>query len=219
MNGTEMVARAKARLGGVWGFECWRPYDPVEAKRVREKFSNLPWYRRLGRWLIGKKNGVDSPEYKAIPRYLVWADQTHNICTDEGLNHILGVEFSDDTQLTDWYCLIFESDTTPAAGTTYATPVFTESTAYDEATRPAWEEGGVSSKSITNSANKATFTMSDTKTIYGAALVAGGTDADTKGDTEGGGTLFCASKLGASRPVVDDDVLNLTYTLSAADDA
>lgn len=141
----------------------------------------------------------------------------HNICVDEGLNALLDIMFHATTQLTTWYVLIFETDTTPAAGTTYATPVWTECTAYTEGTRPEYVEAAASSKSITNSANKATFTINATKTIYGAALVAGGTDANTKGDAAGGGTLYSASKFSSSKSVVSADVLNCTITVTAAD--
>jgi hypothetical protein len=60
-----------------------------------------------------------------------------NICTDEGLNKLLDVMFHGVTAIATWYIAIFESDTTPVAGTTYATPVYTECTAYAEATREA----------------------------------------------------------------------------------
>lgn len=140
-----------------------------------------------------------------------------NIVPDEGLDSFLGIMGHADTQITTWYVLIFESDTTPAAGHTYAVPVFTESTAYDEAVRQEWVEAAASSESITNSANKATFTISATKTIYGAALVGGGSDADTKDDQAGGGTLLCSVKFGTSKSVVDDDVLKVTVTLNSSD--
>ena len=145
-----------------------------------------------------------------------WTD--HNLCTDEGLTHIMDIAFSDGTQITDWFVIIFEDSHSPAAGDTYAVPGFTESTAYDEATRPAWQEAGVSSKTITNSANKATFTMNATKTIYGGALVGGGTAEDTKDDQAGGGVLYCESQFASgSKPVVDDDVLKVTITITGAD--
>ena len=140
-----------------------------------------------------------------------------NTVTDEGLDAILDIMFHGSTQITTWYVLIFETDTTPSSATTYAVPVFTESTAYDEATRPAYDEAAASSQSMSNSASKATFTISDTKTIYGAALVGGGTDGDTKGDSAGGGTMYCASKFSSSKSCVDDDVINVTITLTAAD--
>jgi len=149
---------------------------------------------------------------------LIWVERTHNIITNDGLNHILDIVLHGSTQITTWYCVLSETDTAAAAGMTYAVPVFTETTAYDEATRPAYNEAAASSQSITNSASKAVFTISGTKTMYGAALVGGGTAGNTKSDTAGGGTLLCYAKFTASRAVVDNDVINLTYTLSAADD-
>jgi len=144
-------------------------------------------------------------------------DLSGNICTDEGLNALLDIMFHAATQITTWYVAIFESNTSPAAGTTYATPVYTESIAYDEATRPAFVEAAASSKSLTNSASKAEFTINATKTIYGGALVGGGTGASTKADTAGGGTLYCASQFGSSKSVVDDDIIKVTITINAAD--
>ena len=148
-----------------------------------------------------------------------WHNETHNLVTDEGLDAILDIMFHGSTQLTTWYVALFENDYTPDGDETYAVPEYTESTAYDEAGRQEYEEAAASSQSTTNSANKATFTMSDTKTIYGAALVAGGTDADTKGDTAGGGTLFCLAQFTNAKSVNDDDTLEVTYTIGAADDA
>jgi hypothetical protein len=147
-----------------------------------------------------------------------WREDIHNIITNEGLDAILNIMLHAATQITTWYCALVETDTAPAAGMTYAVPVYTESTAYDEATRPAYVGAAASGQSITNSANKAVFTISGTKTMYGAALVGGGSAATTKADAAGGGTLLCYAKFGTARAVVDDDVINLSYTLSAADD-
>jgi hypothetical protein len=143
--------------------------------------------------------------------------QDTNICTDEGLDALLDIMFHADTQITTWYVAIFESDTTPAAGTTYAVPVYTESAAYAEAARVAYVEAAASSKVMTNSASKATFTMNATKTIYGAALVGGGTDATDNTDVAGGGTLYCASQFSASKSVESGDVLKVTITITGAD--
>lgn len=145
-------------------------------------------------------------------------EKVHNLVTNEGLDHILDVILNGATQITTWYVALFEDDHAVAAGDTYAVPGYTECTAYDEGTRQEYEEAAASSQSITNSANKATFTMSDTKTVYGAALVGGGTDGSTKGNTAGGGTLLCAAQFSSSKSVEDDDTLEVTYTVSAADD-
>ena len=172
----------------------------------------------------GSRSGVRIGGYFTAECYdkngnLKWTDKFHNLVTNEGLDGLLDIMFHASTQITTWYCTLVESDTNAAAGMTYAVPTYTESTAYDEATRPEYEEAASSSQSITNSANKATFTISGTKTMYGASIVGGGTSATTKGNTDGGGTLFCYAKFSSSKSVVDDDVINLTYTLGAADDA
>lgn len=141
----------------------------------------------------------------------------HNICTDEGLNALLDIMFHGATQITTWYIAIFESDTTPAAGTTYAVPVYTESTAYTEGARVAYVEAAASSKVMTNSASKATFTMNATKTIYGAALVGGGSAPTDNTNTAGGGTLYCASQFASNKSVESGDVLKVTVTITGAD--
>jgi len=179
-------------------------------------------------WLIKKLTRMTGAGFKAGGYFEVvcrdkqgnikWRELAENIITNEGLDAILDVMLHAATQITTWYVALVESDTSPAAGLTYAVPTYTECTAYDEANRQEYEEAAASSQSITNSANKATFTMSGTKTIYGAALVGGGTGAATKGDTAGGGTLLCYAKFSASKSVEDEDTLEVTYTLSAADD-
>lgn len=145
-----------------------------------------------------------------------WVDK--NICMDEGLISVLDVYFSKATQITDWYILIYNTNTTPATGMNYATKVFTESTHYSEANRPAWQEGGGGAKSITNTANKASFTMSTAESVYGAGLVGGGSAAPTKGDSAGGGILYNVSDFsGGSKSVASDDVLKVTVALTIAD--
>jgi len=144
--------------------------------------------------------------------------KSKNIVVDEGRDSILNVYLHGSTQITTWYCVLFENDFTPDGDETYAVPGYTECEAYDEGTRPEYEEAAASSQSITNTANKAQFTMNASKTIYGAALVGGGTDGNTKGDVAGGGTLFCAAKFTSSQAVIDGNILNLTYEISAADD-
>jgi hypothetical protein len=141
-----------------------------------------------------------------------------NVCTAEGLTLMLNVMFHGTAAIATWYMLVFESDTTPADGTTYAVPVYTETNAgIDEATRPAYVEAAASAKSISNTASKATFTFNTSKTIYGAALVGGGSTPTTKGDTAGGGTLFCAAKFTSSKSVVSADALMITCTITLAD--
>lgn len=140
-----------------------------------------------------------------------------NVTTNEGLDAFNDIMFHGSTQIMTWYLCTFETDVTPLVTHTYAVPEYTECTAITEGTRPAFNEAASSSKVTTNSANKATFTYNATKTIYGAALVGGGTHPTEKGNTAGGGTLFCASKFGTSKSVVNTDVLLITCTITLAD--
>jgi hypothetical protein len=139
-----------------------------------------------------------------------WTDK--NLVTNEGLNSLLDIYFNGGTQITTWYIGLFEGNYTPVATVTAATitAASTECTAYDEATRQAFDEAAAASQSITNSASKATFTFNATKTIYGAFLVS----ASAKSATSG--TLFSAARFGSSKSVVDDDQLLLTYTFTAS---
>lgn len=134
-----------------------------------------------------------------------------NLVVNEGLNHLLDVTFHSGTQVGTWYLGLFEGNYTPAAAATAANiaSAATECTAYDEATRQEYKEAAASSQSITNAADKATFTMNATKTIYGAFLVSN----STKGSTSG--ILFSAGRFNAPKQVVDDDQLLLTYTFNA----
>lgn len=139
-----------------------------------------------------------------------WEDS--NLVVNEGLNALLGIMFNGAIQVTTWYLGVFEGNYTPVATVTAATiaSASTECTTYNEATRPAYDEAAPASQSITNSASRATFTFNATKTIYGAFLVS----TNTKGGTTG--TLFSAARFSASKAVVANDQLLLTYTFTAA---
>ena len=190
----ESLVKEKTKFGAVYTLECMRLCDPVTHKRFRNEGGRF------------------------LPRQLIWTEQAHNVVTAEGLNSILNIMFHAATQITTWYCVISETDTAGADGLTYAVPSFTETEAYDEATRPEYVEAESSAKSTTNVASKAVFTISGTKTLYGAGLVGGGTDPTVKSNTAGGGTLFSYAKFATARAVVAADVVNLTVAVGGADD-
>lgn len=142
-----------------------------------------------------------------------------NILTNEGLNHILNVIFNEKTQIHPFYCGIFTSDSTPGGTETYDVPVFTEWTGYTPTTRPTFDEVTTATKTITNTVSKAVFTSTSTADLYGAALFCG-TEANVKGDHAAGATkvLLCAGRFAAPpQPVISGNVVNLTYTITAAD--
>ena len=148
---------------------------------------------------------------------LIWTEKFENLITNEGLDHILDGILTGKTAIDPWYCVMAEDDVTPLATHDYAAPGYTETTSYDEATRPIYDEAASSGQSVTNSANKAVFTISATKTMYGAAIV-GGSAVKSNVTDDSAHVLLASAQFGTPRAVVDNDVINLTYTIDAADD-
>ena len=145
----------------------------------------------------------------------IWREVVHNLVVNESLDDVLDVYFKSGTQSANWYIAIFGSDSTPAGTWTYAVPVCTEFTNYDETTREAWTTGSISSQSLDNSASPAEFTCtSGTNTIYGAML----NNTSTKGDVAAGsGILYSAARFGASRPFNTAEVLKIVITINSED--
>lgn len=143
----------------------------------------------------------------------VWETTNHNIMVTEGRNGMLSTTFAGGTQITSWYILLFESDTSPDSDTTYATPVFTECTTYSESTRSAYVPATPAGGLVTNAASKGTFTFTADKSIYGGALVGGGSAASTKGNVAGGGTLMCAAQFTDVKQALVDDILRVTVAI------
>lgn len=133
-----------------------------------------------------------------------------NIIPTEGLNHILSSVVAGGSQVLTWYMALFEGNVTPNASLTAATFTATtiECTAYDEATRVAFQEGSPAAGVIDNAANRALFTMNATKTVYGGALLS----ASAKSATTG--TLLAAARFATPRNVVAADELSVRYTLT-----
>ena len=164
------------------------------------------WGGTFGNRVVDRRTGEPKTDWEWTP----------NVVTNEGLNKALNVFLSTHAKITTWYVGL-KNTTHAESSATYATPLFTESTNYSEATRQAWTEDGSTAQSIDNSTSVASFTMNTTDTIDGAFLVGGGTAASTKGDTAGGGTLFAVSNFASAKSLSSGDTLEVTYTFTAAD--
>jgi len=182
----------RAGFHNIYDFECGKYVDPN------------------GMIIRDHRNYQGELSFKTI-----WKETIHNIIVNEALDDVLGVYFKEGTQSATWYVSIFSSDSTPASGWTYAVPVCTEFTNYDEATREEWVEGSVSGQSLDNSASPAEFTCtSGTNTIYGTMF----NNVSTKGDTASGtGILYSAARFAASRPFNSAEVLKIVITANNQD--
>lgn len=137
---------------------------------------------------------------------------SHNLVVNQGLNYLLDAGLGGAAQITPWYVGLFEGNYNPVATDTAANyPAnATECTAYNEATRQTYVEAPAAAQSMTNSANRATFTFNANKTIYGAFL----TSVSNKGGATG--SLFSADRAAVQKAVGPADQLLVTYTISIA---
>ncbi len=142
-----------------------------------------------------------------------WRETVHNVVVNAGLNHALDATLSGGSQITTWYIgLIDGSPTVNAADTMASHAGWNEVTAYDEATRVQWTDGGVSNQSVSNSGSPAQFTIATNQTEIGGAFLV---SDNTKGGTSG--TLYAAAAFSAGdKTLDDDDTLSVTATFTAA---
>lgn len=149
---------------------------------------------------------------------LKWVAETPNLVVNEGLQYMAGAALTSTAQITTWYVGLYgaASSNNPAAGDTMASHAgWTELTDYNEATRPVATLAAATLANpsvVTNTSNKAVFSINSTTVVGGAFL----TSNNTKGGTTG--TLFSAADFQApgDRSVISGDVLNVTYTFSLA---
>lgn len=140
-----------------------------------------------------------------------WREQVTNLIVNTGLNFLLDSGLNSTEAGTIYLGL--KNTGSPAAGDTMASHAgWTENQNYDEATRPSWAQGSASSQSVTN-ASTVDFTIdTNSQTIAGIFT----TTNNTKGGTTG--TLISAVDFSSSKSADDNDVIQVTYTISAADD-
>jgi len=153
---------------------------------------------------------------------LKWVEELKNLVTNEGLDDLLDKYLKGSGYTAAWYAGLIDNDgfTAIAAGDTAAkinttanpptTNGWQELDDYDEATRETITLGSVSGQSVDNSASKAEFTINATKTVKGAFVISNSTIGGTSG------VLYGAGAFGSTRSVVDDDVVRLTVTCTAA---
>lgn len=122
-----------------------------------------------------------------------------NLIPTAGLNHMLSVTLKGATPVATWYGGVYEGDYTPLATDTAASLPgdATESTAYDETTRPALVFGTVAGGAVDNSSNKLTYTFNATKSIRGFGMFS----VSTKGATSGTLLSVVRFKDGGGTPV------------------
>jgi hypothetical protein len=143
-----------------------------------------------------------------------------NTFTTEGMARLLNIMFGDVAKAATpiWYVGIFKNNVTPALGDTAAAKLGAAGTYgecqdadYDSplTNKPSYVIVNTATAVCTNAAAAAAFTMLASITVYGAFL---STEAAKVATT---GYLMCAKKFGTARAVIDNDVLSVTYVITA----
>lgn len=142
-----------------------------------------------------------------------WQDETKNLVVNVGLQYMAGAALTSTTPITTWYIGLYGAgaSNTPAATDTLAVHAgWTEITPYS-GSRPSATFAAATNANpsvVTNSASKASFSITSSATVGGAFLCSA-----ASGTT---GTLFSAADFQSpgDRSVVSGDVLTITYTFS-----
>ena len=142
----------------------------------------------------------------------LWTEEFDNLVVNVGLDDSLDKHLKGSAYTAAWYVGLVSATPTFAPADTMdgAHAGWTEQTEYDEAVRQTLTLGVVSGQSVDNSAAKAVFTISATITFGGAFVV----DVDTKGGATG--ILYGGGVFTQDRALIDNDVLNVTVTCTAA---
>lgn len=153
-------------------------------------------------------------------RLIHTCDQGGNTFTTEGMAYLLNIIFgtTSKTGSAIFYVGIFKNNVTPAVGDTAAAKLGAagaygecQDADYDSPAtdKPSYTIATTSTATCTNAASPASFTIAGSITVYGAFL------STEKAKTATTGYLMCAKKFGTPRAVIDNDVLSVTYVITA----
>lgn len=145
---------------------------------------------------------------------LKWVDDFENMVVNQGLNHLLDVTFHGATQVTTWYIGLLAASPSPQAGWTATDITSNDFANYAESDLQAFVESAPSGQSITNSANKASFTINANGSSVGGCYL-----ISTNAKSSPSGIVYCAGAFATGNKACDDgDTLQVGVTLSTADD-
>lgn len=179
--------------------------------KIIEKFKQWLTARAMDRFLVG--GYFEFWDYKADGS-LRWYEKTHNVYVTEGITYILTTIFKNGTRADPLYVGL-NATNTPAAGWTMTNngSTWNESVVYSNATRQEFTDGTITTGTLSNTGNEASFSINAGGTVYGAFLTTDSTKAGTTG------SLVCSCNFTeGSRVLVSGDTLKVRYTVGAADD-
>lgn len=141
---------------------------------------------------------------------VIWVEEGPNLIVTTGRNKLLDETLEGSGYTAAWYMGLIDNagfSAIAAADTMASHAGWAEADEYDEATREAISFGAASAGTKATDAD-CSFTMNATITINGVFIAASGTK------NESASVLFAAKSFSAARACVDNDVLNVSYSVS-----
>lgn len=195
---------------GDWEVSCYKPIE-ISAQIVKELTVSGDNHN------IVYRDGQPHLPYSYCEKHYpnlcqnqepAWKENIHNLVVDEGINAMLDYIFNSSAYTSAFYVGLLAASPVPAAGDGLSD--ITEFTGYDEANRQTYTSAAAASKAVTNSANKAVFTItSDSQSIGGAFL------ATVNSGT--GGTLISQKAFPLGNKAADSgDTLHVTITYTGS---
>jgi hypothetical protein len=193
--------------------ELQRKHDRTEAEveALRERYSGT-FTNTMGH-MVKSKGGIWTKEQTSFP------ETSHNIVTNEGLDHVLNVQLNALTNLLVWYLTGFTDNITPLSSHDYAADGVTELTTTNvaEAVRETYNANAASGQSIDNVAGPVAQYIADESFTFWGAMLKAGNSAFTDATDDAVHILWSSSLLGSSKSMVALDTIDLTYTFTSAD--
>jgi len=172
----------------------------------------------FGRGKIGKRLSTRyHVECHGPDGKLKWVDEFDNLVVTAGLDDSLDKHFKGSSYTAAWYVGLTDGTPTFDAADTMASHAgWVEVAAYDELVRQDLTLGSISGGSVSNSGDKAIFTISADSTTVGGCFIS---DGDAKATDTGynTGVLYGGGAFtGGDKVLSDGDLLSVTVTLTAA---
>jgi hypothetical protein len=139
----------------------------------------------------------------------VWSEEFDNLVVTAGLNDSLDKHLKGSGYTAAWYVGLTGSSPTYDAGDTLITHSGWTEVANYTGDRKALVLGSVSGGSVDNSASKASYTISSGGADVGGAFIC-------TAATGTSGILYGGGAFSQNRSLLENDVLNVTVTLTAA---
>lgn len=138
------------------------------------------------------------------------SETNKNLIPLAGMSFLVRAPFGDATPITTFYLGLYRGNYVPSASTVAADiPTnMNEFIDYSEAQRPLWDRAFDGVSSMDNSTAKASFTVTQDRTIYGAFLVS------SSGKGSNGGLVLSCVRFASPKQVTAGQTINLSGGLT-----